>query len=147
MYCSQCGTDDVQRVEMTYMEGKQNIDTVSKTIGAGVGRSGGGTGVGLGGAKTNTSGTATTVLADSIAPPEEQPMGLKVLLVLGGIGLAMYGSRDSNMLLFGILLGGVSGYFLYKAIQYNWNVYPKLLKQWQKTWICKKCGHVFLPEG
>lgn len=133
MQCTQCNSDNTQRLSVIYQSGTQNISTTSRTYGGG-----GGSGFGLGAATTTTSGTAQSYLATKAAPPPKKSYKM-LLLIVPGIAI---GAFAENMLIAAII-GGFGAFLCYKSYRYNKDVYPGLRAIWLKSWHCNKCGTIY----
>ena len=133
MQCSRCGSDNTQRLEVIFDGGTQNIDTSSKTAGAGFGGA-----LGLGGAVTKTKGTSQTALAQKAAPPAKRPLLWAIIgFVLGFLFLS------NGAIVVGLVLLAITGFLGYKAYQYNSEKWPGLYRHWEDCWMCQKCGNVY----
>lgn len=141
--CPQCSSDNVQRLEVVYEQGTQNINTTSHSVGGGGGIGGGGFGGGLGSATTRTSGTAQTSAAKKAAPPAKKGT-VSVLIGLLIVG-AVIGAMFDHFIGLSIFLGlGFWGFTIFKKNSaYNNNVHPGLYQQWLKSWMCNKCGNIY----
>jgi hypothetical protein len=133
MQCTQCGSDNVQRLSIIYQSGTQHISTTSTTFGAG-----GGTGFGVGSATTSTSGTSQSYLAVKAAPPLKKSYR-SILLLIPGIGVA--GLAESILPL--LVLAAIAALRCYHSFRYNKGVYPGLRATWLKSWHCNKCGIIY----
>lgn len=140
--CPHCGSEQIQRYSIAYTNG---ISDVTATT-TGVGISSGGV-LGVGGAKT--SGTAQTALSQSVAPPSKYSY-LRELFIAFVVIPIVFGLLNDLLLPFKwkwvFILSFVYLYFhTYKvAFNYNQNIYPKDMEDWNKSWLCMKCGHRFI---
>lgn len=134
MHCTQCNSENTQRLSVIYQSGTQHISTTSRTYGGG-----GGSGFGVGAATTSTSGTAQSYLATKAAPPPKKSYKWIPLLVFIAVVIMVY---TGNILLFGII-AGIAAFLFYKAFRYNKDVYPGLRAIWLKSWHCNKCGTIY----
>ena len=137
MQCPTCHSDNVQKLSLVYEQGTQNIRTTGRTTGGGVGLGRGGLMVGGGGGTTRTKGKSQSIAAQKAAPPDKKKIALPVLLIVAGVLLFSY----STMLGVAVLAAG--GFLLWKFSQYNSQTYPPLYAQWEKSWLCNKCGSLF----
>ena len=149
--CPQCATDNVQRVEVAYLQGSSNIQAMSNTVGVGVGRGGGSWGAGIGGAKTSTSGTSQSLLAESLSPPSKAGWGAPIFLMIAGLIILIISFTTwGSIFVFLLLLGGaglIGGIVRALQVHEQNKSYPLYLEKWRKNWICQKCGDVFVPEA
>lgn len=139
MICPKCNSEDCRRLEVIYEDGTQNINTTSRSIGAGASRSG----VGGGAAHTATSGTSRTTLAEKAAPPAMKTNPLAAGLVIIGI-LMLFGSAIFKLI--GIALIGYGIYLFKQLSDYNKTVYPEKYQYWLNQWMCHKCGNIYHQE-
>ena len=129
---------------MAFESGTSTSET--KTTGLGVGMAGGNLGLGVGGGTTRM--TSMSILAQKVSPPQLQKLtwanGLTV------VGLLVIANGITSMAL-GVILAGIvifspGAYMIYSKRKWNREDYPRLLAQWEKSWLCHKCGHVFTLE-
>ena len=157
LQCLECGTDDIQRVELAYLSGTSNINMVSKgrSVGVGVSRAGGNTGLGAGvaGTKMKTTGTDQSMLAESLTPPSKKSIFWTIIFILIGWPSAVMGLAvlvvDGDVvgmffLIFGLVFFGAGVYGTYTFHQYNTKIFPIEFRNWQQSWLCKRCGSTFL---
>ena len=92
--------------------------------------------------------SASTLLAQDVAPPFKKPDYTIFSLILCGIVFLVWHSDIG--FLFKILWMSICFYcvwFLHKESVSNaeWNEteYPKLYEEWSKTYLCNKCGKKF----
>lgn len=125
---------------MAYDSGTSNSET--RTSGVGLGYSGGGVGIGIGGAKSK--GVSTTLLAAKVSPPLKKLFWLLVLAIISGLSLlGAIEQRSTGGIGFWAVLFAIGAWFSYRRIQWNRTQYPQLFDQWEKSWVCHKCGHLF----
>jgi hypothetical protein len=146
MKCPGCGSEDAQTLQMVFDEGTQHLD--GRQTGVGVGYSpGSGMGVGVGGGKIK--GTTRSVLAQKAAPPQKKQLTAGVIVAVVGFFVFIVGVSSGSGggiaagLIIGILIMAGGIYLAYIASQYNKNEWPALYQQWQKSWMCRKCGNIF----
>jgi hypothetical protein len=181
--CTSCGSDNVQRVQMAYEMGTQNISATSTGTIRGTSRT----------ISSTSSGTQQTQLARRLAPPGKRSLNYAAGLVLAGILLCLlglnlgtevtrtpaagvaqashklkkkidktdvalpsqaavvpaaetrsiFGALTHPLFLAGILacIGGSA--WSIRNRRWNRRQWPLLLAEWQRRWICHKCGTVF----
>mgnify|MGYP000728181454 CR=1 FL=1 len=139
MQCGKCGSDNTQRLEVTYNGGSQDVQATSRTVG--VGSISGA--LGLSGSVTKTSGTAVSVLAQKAAPPAKKTF--TAFIVIAVIGFFFLGGSIKSTL-FGILLLAGGGYGIYNAVRFNLKNWPGLYRHWLGSWMCQKCGNIYHQE-
>ena len=147
--CPQCATDNVQRIELAYMQGSGNIQARSNTVGTGIGRGGGRWGVGVGGARTSTTGNSQSYLAESLSPPSQiSYSSVSWLVGIGGlVFLVGAGTNEALFLVPSLAFVAWGGYRFYRIGCYNERLHPKKMAEWRKNWICQRCGDVFVPAA
>ena len=149
--CPTCGSEQVQRVSVVYESG------TTSTRGRGLG-------VAIAGddlipVGTSTRSTSQTQLAARLVPPKKQGAGYilsAVAITLGGVVFGLIPAAAGGVIGIAIgsclALGGFAGGLVYAATEskkvsaYNSQVWEKQYQQWQRRWLCHKCGHVFTPE-
>lgn len=141
--CPYCQSENIQSYNIAYAGGFSNVNGVTTGVGIGMG---GRVGVGVG----NTVGTQQTALSMMAAPPEKKSTtGLFIKGAIGiyfGLGLILLvsGFSKSNWSLiiyfgaYAILL-----YIIHRRTVWNREVYPQLRKDWERTYICLRCGNKF----
>ena len=133
--CPNCGSGNIQTLRMIFEGGTSTA--VHNTMG--VGATSGGS-VGLAGAQTTTS--TITTLAASVAPPAEKPKLFPTIMAVGGVALVA-SPLDAPLKVIGALLF-VGGFLWLRSVKrWNKNELPRLLKDWEHSWLCHKCGNRF----
>jgi len=115
--------------------------TTSHTTGIGLSRGG----IGVGAATTH--GVSQTVLSARMAPPAKHRW---IRTLIGGFFVSMilsvfFGGGTAGTL---VVLGGwaLTGYLAWKGWMHNREEHPTLLDQWTRSFLCDRCGCVFLPS-
>jgi len=139
MQCTTCQSDNVQKLSLVYEQGTQNIRTSSHTTGGGVGFGRGGLGVGGGSATTTTTGRSQSIAAQRAAPPDKKKIGIPFTIAGAGLAIALIWGAIPIFL----IALAVGGFLFWKFSQYNKNVYPPLYAEWQRSWLCNKCGTIY----
>lgn len=153
--CGNCSSEDSSKVSHLYSASTKI--TTSKTKGGGIGISSfGSIGVGIG--KASTNGTVQTVLAQQLTPPQKpssKGLAINISIAFFIIHVAIIApaiERITGTVSGGfstlILLGGI-GYIIYWASNKNkakLAQYEASLAEWNKQWICNRCGNIFYPS-
>ncbi|AYL96693.1 hypothetical protein [Mucilaginibacter celer] len=72
------------------------------------------------------------------APPNKKKIIIPIVLIVIGLFLMKQGE------LWALVIAGFGGYLFYAYFNYNRNVYPRLYADWEKSWLCNKCGAIYL---
>lgn len=114
---------------------------VHDSTGVGFGLGSGGPAVGFGGARTTS--TSISSLAAQVAPPQPRPTWLYKIGVI--LPFPAFTQIEEKPLGAGIiiLIGVVSFVLLSRTNRWNKKELPKLVAQWERRWLCHKCGTVF----
>ena len=126
---------------MAFESGTSTSETT--TSGVGVGMAGGKLGLGIGGGTTRATNMSLT--AQKVAPPQLQNLTWANGLAVIGVLVLANGvtSMSLEAILIGIVIFSPGAYMIYSKRKWNKETYPQLLAQWQKSWLCHKCGNVF----
>lgn len=145
--CPSCKDENTQRLSLAYESGLSDVNTRSSGVGVGIGR--GGLGVGVGGSKTR--GTSQTELSKKAAPPNKKSYWRIVKFWFVGTLVAAWVASGANSALLqnlaAIATSSAALYFCYQVFVFNSNDWPVLVKNWQATFMCSRCGHNFIPGG
>lgn len=130
LICPKCSSDNIQKCSVIYQSGTVDHSYTS--------RSGDNT--------VETSGTESTTLAQSVAPPakHDEPYGA----FLGCLGIAgLFYLWDWTIVSIICVLAALGQAISIKeAMDYNSNQWPRDYKAWQHSWFCHKCGHYFIID-
>jgi len=141
--CTSCGSDQVIRAEMVYMQG------TSRGSFGGLGIGGDGE-LGVFGGGTTTS----SALATRMAPPKRRGRGGLVAMIFCGLlalffGLGFlgseYGERSALFMMFVLFAALAALGFAADGPnrKYNSTRYSSDYAQWKRTWCCMRCGLKF----
>ena len=152
IHCPQCDSENIQSVRMIYEGGTSNITGMSQ--GGGVGYT---PGVGAtfftGGA--GISGKHVTLTAARYAPPAKKKANIKrrilftFLIGFTQIVIVLAFSSSPKMIniietLLTLLFWTLAIFAIKRSASnyiYNRNILPGLYKDWEKNWVCLKCGY------
>lgn len=141
--CPQCHSDNTVKCSVAHASGS-SIGMFSA-----LGMDGSGE-VGAAGGST----TSQTLLARKLAPPVQERVGCLfwvvsfgpgMLFVLGGLGCF------SETVLGGLILLTIGLALCAIPIRKSWEIenkrpdYERELKEWDRAWVCLRCGHIFAP--
>lgn len=140
--CPRCHSEDTRKLSLVWREGTA---VVSSTL-AGLGAAGEGMGAGM----ARSEGVHRSLAAVGAAPPE--PVGTAgaiALLVFAAVMLvaaAAMGAHPGPWVL--AVVAGVAGGLWYRgASRYNTRVYPAERDQWERSFRCNRCEHVFVMDA
>ena len=150
MNCTNCGSDSTRKFSVVYEEGTniEHTEVNAKT-------------------KTNYSDSRSTIkgqsrttsmseLAKKCAPPEKEApiieflgwsfFSLIISLIIAGLSYWLFDTASPGTILFVILiLLNIRGFM--KRSKFNRTEYPKLKREWDKSWVCLKCGVTFVNNS
>ena len=139
--CTQCGSAEVRRLSLIYEEGLAIINTRSQGSGVAFGSGGG---AAFGSTSTHTTGTQQTALSKKAAPPAKKHTilwgifaGFVAIMTLSGI-------KDFSFMT--LVFAGLTYLAVtrtLKAKAYNAMVFPTEHANWQRSFMCNRCGAVF----
>ena len=149
--CPTCGSENTQRLSTVYMSGVSRFSAVTSGFGWAGGPAGG---------SGRTEGTSQTQLSLFTSPPTKRSywpcVGLiavsPLLSALAAEGIRRISGRAQLTFRFEDLATGsffvlavVAFLLLMKAFRYNRRTLPMLLLRWNMSFICSRCGQVFIP--
>ena len=79
-------------------------------------------------------------MAKKAAPPTKQSTGIFIGVVVLGL-LCFVGGFGWNIAGGLLIVGGSLG--ISSALAFNREQWPQLLKTWQESWVCNKCGNFY----
>jgi hypothetical protein len=148
--CPKCGSMEFTKVSMVYAEGISNLEARSRGWGLLFGS--GGADLGFGSFRTR--GEVQTRLSQKLSPPRKWYywkivfgglIGLLVLeFILGYVDTFLRAGGDFNHQLawFGYGYLGVLALVVVLAFRYNIAVFPKRHRVWDRSFMCRSCGHI-----
>jgi hypothetical protein len=137
-YCPKCHSEQIQTLQMVFENGTATAVHNSSGVGVGIG-SGGSVGLGFGGSRTTS--TSISTLAAKVAPPQPRKMGI----FMAGIFLPVLALVTNNAGVMFVAVLIAAGCFVMGMKMKRWNKteLPKLVAQWERRWLCHRCGNVF----
>ncbi|EDZ89885.1 hypothetical protein [Francisella tularensis] len=145
MNCTNCNSENTQRLEVIFHDGTSHINTSSRTAGTSLTNPIGG----LFGAKTKTKGISMSTAAQKAAPPAKKSFKASIILIIIGAFWTYMNTInhfDFISAIIGIALIAGGGYLGYRSFKYNSEVFPGLYNHWLNSWMCNKCGTIFTVE-
>ena len=142
--CPKCNSEQITSCEMVWNSGTFNEkhETVGWSPGTGV-------------LLAQTTGVSRSLLADKIRPPA-QPKGTNGCLIIfvGAVAYAIVGALmsinggGSRFLPIAIAVGIIVGvsFLIYTRMKLYENLqkYGELLRIWKNTFMCQRCGHIWI---
>ncbi len=151
--CPNCHTSDLKKVSLAYQEGLSRVRTKSRLRALLFGEDGPNVMVGT----AVTRGTQQTELSKSLRPPNKWSYG-KVLLwagIVSVLSLIFYTHRvmSSASMASGlpvVMFGVIGAVVLLASVAVIWRhnllVYPWQYAEWDRSFVCQRCGAVSLHE-
>ena len=152
--CPTCGSQNTQRLSTAYMSGLSQFSAVTSGIGWArapmIGRGW-------------TSGTSQTQLSAISAPPPKKSYrnGLLLLflspllaaivaeavflIVQRMFGASLIYEQLATISFFGLEIVAIT--VLLRVFAFNKNIWPRLLREWQMSFLCRRCGQVFVQAS
>jgi hypothetical protein len=144
--CPNCQSDNLQTFRMVFETGTSSTESVSS--GTAIGLTGGG-GIGIGVGSSKSSGTTMSLLAQKVAPPVKKKVALAWLItVLAALFVVSgLGTKEWGMVMFFAIVGTITGYIAVTRSKWNQHQFPALMRAWERSWLCHKCGNTFVHEN
>ena len=142
--CPQCGSQQIQKLSVIYESGTSDISTTTNHAGIAIGK--GFSIMPLFG-RSRTSGTQQSQLAQKAAPPARFSLSRTIastasIVVVGGIVAAIFLGTWAFWLL-ALLVCGYTAFAIKQGLTYNKNQWPKAYQDWERRWMCHRCGTCF----
>lgn len=163
--CSICGSTDLYKVSMLYKSNTYSSNYNTESVGMNINTSGE---IGIGKNIGFINGQTKNLLSEKLAPPQhprdttEKPVGVGFISFLIGFFIYFissfigFSSENAAFAVTIILTGTISGILLaikFYKIQYEyWEnsldiaTYDKQMEEYEKKWICLRCGNIFIKE-
>jgi hypothetical protein len=144
--CPNCHSDSTQRLSAVFESGISTVNNQTRGSGIGLGRGGLAVGVGL----ASTTGRSQTAISQRAAPPAKKPYLIPVLKIFGAFVVTSVAISALGVALLGFVATlawiAATASWIYRAAQYNTTTWPLAMQQWQNSFMCHRCNHVFLPN-
>ena len=141
LVCPKCASVEARSLSLIYREGLSHTQT--NTTGVGFGGAAGG--VGAGTVSAVSHGRSQTALSKEASPPTRKNV-IGWLLLTIFFGFFFLGSIKSFGLMT-IIFAGIAalGFWMAKNNrEYNASQFPELYNRWQQSFMCNRCGAVFI---
>ena len=126
--CPRCDSENIQSCPVIYQQGTVGHSYTTRS----------------GDYSATTSGTESTALAQSVSPPEQKETHWIAMIITGVI--ALFAFMDGSMIA-ALIFGGIT-YAAYsvsqEASEYNDKQWPAEYKAWQNSYLCHRCGNIFV---
>jgi hypothetical protein len=150
-HCPNCSSGDLKKVSLAYQEGTHRVKTRTGLLGLVFGEAGPGLAVG----RARTRGIQQTELSKALSPPRKWSYArliLRSLLVTAcGLGAYVVFVESSTppvstlpLKLYVFLGPMIFTLFALVVWRHNRLVYPLLYTQWDRSFLCQRCGTVSL---
>ena len=154
MECLQCGSTDLTKLSLVYEQGSSTLHARSDGLGLAIWT--GGANLVL--RRARTKGEIETILSKRVSPPHKWSywktvvgglIGLMVLEFTLGYAHTFLGfggnfNRQLPWLLWSYLCLLV--FVLSMVVWYNSLVFPEQYRIWDRSFMCRRCGHVIQVE-
>ncbi len=151
LQCPNCRSTDLKKVSLSYQEGLQHVSTRTRLRGFVVGSEGPDIVVG----SATTKGTHQTEISKRLSPPKmwsyQKIIRWSVLSFLSLDWLVFYvNTITSNssvvlsapLILYGVFSSCIFALTLVLAWRHNHSTYERQYDEWNRSFICKRCGAV-----
>jgi len=152
--CPKCNSTDLKKVSLAYEEGSFRGEAQTRIRAAVVG--GGGADLIVGRASTRTSHQST--LSKRLTPPVKWSYrklifwSLVVFLCCGWlVSYVNTITKSSTTVMspalagYAVIAAAVFAIIVVLVVRHNLRVYPKHLGEWDRSFICQRCGTLFEP--
>jgi len=152
--CPNCRSTDLKKISLAYQEGLQRVSTRTRLRGVVVGSDGPDVVVG----RATTKGTQQTEISKALTPPKKwsyaKLFGWSALAFLSVGWIVFYvntitknGSSVSSipLTIYAVLSIGVFVAIVLVYWKHNHSAYPRQFGQWDRSFICQRCGTVSQP--
>lgn len=139
--CPKCTSGEVRSLSLIYREGLSH--SVTNTTGTGFGGARGGFGGGTMSAVSH--GRSQTVLSKEAAPPSKKRVVTWLVLTVIFSFLFLGSTKDFGVST--LVFAGVAALSIWMAMnnrEYNATQFPELYSRWQRSFMCNRCGAVFV---
>ena len=153
--CPKCNSTDLKKVSLAYEEGTFRAEAQTRMRAAVVGGSGADLIVG----RASTRASHQSALSKKLRPPLKwsyrKVMFWSVLVFLCGGWLVFYvntvGKNATTVISpaltgYAVIAAIVFAFMVALVVRHNISVYPKRFAEWDRSFICERCGALFKPS-
>jgi len=151
-WCPGCKSQNTQRLSTVHMSGLSQFSAVT----GGIGWTGS---PAIGGAWT--TGTSQTQLSAIAAPPPKKTYRSGLLLLFLSplvaaivaeaafliaqrvFGRTLIYEQLPTISFFALEIGAIT--LLVRVFAFNKNIWPRMFREWQVSFLCRRCGRIFIP--
>jgi transcriptional regulator with XRE-family HTH domain len=154
LHCPRCKSTDLKKVSLAYQEGLYRVDTHTRLSGVLVGSGGPDMVVG----RARTKGVRQTELSKRLSPPAKWSY-LKLIAWGGIISVVALVAYVNHVMaspppvsvlpvqIYAVLLSGAFILLFILFWRHNRSTYPRQYSQWDRSFICERCGTVSHREN
>jgi len=150
-HCQNCNSGDLKKVSLAYQEGIHRVKTRTGLLGLVFGEGGPGLAVG----RATTRGVQQTELSSALRPPLKwsylRLIFRSVIVAFVGLGAYIVLVAASTppvstlpLKLFVFLAPVIFGLVAFAVWRHNHLVYPLRYAQWDRSFLCQRCGTISL---
>ncbi len=134
--CPRCASPDVRRFAILYKQGTMNSDSVSHVAGS--------AGSDFASGTVSTSTVSMTKIAQETAPPRGRDVVTPgFFTILSALGLfSTFGMPGPWRIRWLVILVVSAPFFIWRR-RYNRTVVPELMRKWDRSFLCLRCGESF----
>ena len=149
--CPKCNSTDLKKVSLAYQEGLSQTQGRTRLRAVAVG--GGGPDLVMG--RATTRGSQQSAFSKQLSPPVKwsylKVIGWSVLVFLFAGWLVFYVNTvttnattvsSASLTFFALISGAIFALLLFLASRHNHSIYQAQYAQWDKSFICERCGTV-----
>ena len=149
--CPRCNSTDVKKVSLAYHEGLYQTEGRTRLRAVAVGSGGPDLVVG----RATTRGSQQSAFSKQLSPPVKwsylKVIGWSVLVFLCAGWLVFYVNTvttnattvsSAPLTFFTLISGAIFALLLFLAWRHNHSIYQAQYAQWEKSFICERCGTV-----
>lgn len=150
MQCPQCQSKNTKKLSMVYATGTRHSQSVSSSRSRSINSN---LTARVGGSQSQRQSISQTALARAVSPPTPSRLPKIVAALLAFMFVfpafvAVFSPSDISVfkrifafIMFVVFSAGT--FFAYKFLNRN---YEQQLSDWNRAWVCMRCGHAYDPD-